>query len=269
MADSIAISNTNTLLTYRAFPDSRPIPEFNRILVINSDANSIYNGLAIQVNKRYSWDFQVLASYTLSKVIDNNPNVYALNPGAGNPDLVQDPMDPGLDRGPGSNDQRHRFALGIVWTPSHGNDLPRVAKGILKGWEFSGIVTAQSGQPYSGLINFDLNNDGDFATDRTPGFGRNSFYMPASLSLDPRLMRSINFRERAKLQIIWEAFNVVNHANITGVNNSQYTVSGFRADCGTAPSPCLVPQNQGLSAFGTPTASSGPRIMQLAVKVMF
>jgi outer membrane receptor protein involved in Fe transport len=266
---TIAVANTNTFLSYRAFQEGRPIPGFYRILVFHSDANSIYHGLAIQANKRFSANFQTLASYTLSKVIDNNPNVYALNPGPGASGLVQDPTDPRSDRGPGSNDQRHRFTLAAVWAPDYGNRLPAVARAILQGWELSGILTAQSGQPYSGLINFDLNNDGVFATDRTPGLGRNTFYMPASISLDPRLTRNINIGERAKLQLIWEAFNVLNHANITYVNNTQYTVPDLPSDCGTSPFPCLVPQNQGLSPFGTPFLSSGPRIMQLAVKATF
>jgi outer membrane receptor protein involved in Fe transport len=265
----IAIANTNTVLSYRAFEDLRPISGFDRILVFNSDANSIYHGLAVQANKRFSQNFQLLASYTLSKAIDNNPNVYALNPGPEASGLVQDPTHPQSDRGPGSNDQRHRFATGVVWTLNYGSSLPKVARGVLQGWELSGILTAQSGQPYSGLINFDLNNDGVFATDRTPGLGRNTFYMPASVSLDPRLIRNISIGDRAKLQIIWEAFNVLNHANITGVNNVQYTVSDLSSKCGIAPSPCLVPQNQGLSPFGTPFLSSGARIMQLAVKVTF
>ena len=267
--ETIAIADTNAVLSYRAFREPRPISGFDRILVFNSDANSIYHGVAIQVNKRFSANFQTLASYTLSKVIDNNPNVYALNPGPAASGLVQDPTDPGADRGPGSNDQRHRFTLAAVWTLNYGNSLPTVARAVLRGWELSGILTAQSGQPYSGLINFDLNNDGVFATDRTPGLGRNSFYMPASVSLDPRLTRSISIGEHAKLQIIGEAFNVLNHANITYVNNTQYTVSGFSSHCGIAPSPCVVPNNKGLSAFGTPLFSSGPRMMQLAVKVTF
>ena len=269
VSGTIAVADTNRLLTYRRFQERRPISGFDRILVFNSDANSIYHGLAIQVNKRFSRNFQALASYTLSKVTDNNPNVYAFNPGPDASGLVQDPTDPGSDRGPGSNDQRHRFTSAAVWTPSYGSGLPTVGRAILRGWELSGILAAQSGQPYSGLINFDLNNDGVFATDRTPGLGRNSFYMPASVSLDPRLTRNISVGERAKLQIMWEAFNVLNHANITYVNNIQYTVSDLSSDCGIAPSPCLVPQNQGLNAFGTPVFSSGPRIMQLAVKVTF
>lgn len=266
---TIAIANTNTVLSYRGFEDLRPISGFDRILVFNSDANSIYHGLAVQVNKRFSQNLQLMASYTLSKVIDNNPNVYALNPGPEASGLVQDPTRPQSDRGPGSNDQRHRFGTGIVWTLNYGSSLPKVARGVLQGWELSGILSAQSGQPYSGLINFDLNNDGVFATDRTPGLGRNTFYLPPSVSLDPRLTRNVNLGERAKLQIICEAFNALNHANITYVNNIQYTVSGLRSDCGIARSPCLVPQNRGLSAFGTPAFSSGPRIMQLALRATF
>ena len=266
---TIAVANTNTVFSYQAFLNPRPISDFNRILVFNSDADSIYHGLAIQLNKRYSHNFQTLASYTFSKVIDNNPNVYALNPGPGEGDLVQDPMAPALDRGPGSNDQRHRFTLGTVWAPSYGNNLPKMARGMLQGWELSGIFTVESGQPYSGLVNFDLNNDGDFATDRTPGLRRNTFHLPLTISLDPRLTRDIFISDRTKLQIILEAFNVLNHPNITGVNDIQYAVSGYSSDCGIAGSPCLVPQNQGLSAFGTPVSSSGARIIQFAVKATF
>ena len=266
VAATIGIAGTNTLLSYRAFQYPRPISGFERILVFNSDANSIYHGLAIQVNKRYSRHFQALASYTLSKVIDDNPNVYAINPGRGEGDLVQDPMDPRSDRGPGSNDQRHRFTLGAVWEPTYGTSLLPLPRRMLSGWELSGILVAQSGQPYSGLINFDLNNDGDFATDRTPGLGRNTFYMPAMVSLDPRLTRNISIGEKAKLQIIWEVFNVLNHANITGVNTNQYAVP---SDCGNIRFPCLVPQNQGLSAFGTPTSSTGARVMQIAARINF
>jgi hypothetical protein len=266
---TISIANTNSLLSFRAFFGPRPISGFNRILVFNSDASSTYNGLAIQMNKRFSENFEAVASYTLSKVIDTNPNVYALSPGPGNGDLVQDPTAPQLDRGSGSNDQRHRFTLATVWKLSYENSLPDVPGAILRGWELSGILTVQSGQPYSALINFDLNNDGNFATDRPPGLRRNSFYTPATASLDPRLTRNIPVGPRAKLQIIWEAFNVLNHTNITGVNNVQYTVSGFSPDCGIASSPCLVPLNQGLSAFGIPASSSGARVMQLAVKFEF
>jgi len=141
-------------------------------------------------------------------------------------------------------------------------------KAIFDGWELSGIFVAQSGHPYSGLVNFDLNNDGNSATDRTPGLGRNTFYLPASISLDPRVTRAIPITERIKMQLIWETFNVLNHSNIVGVRTNQYAVSSNSLRCGAANAPCLIPTNTGINAFGMPTSSSGPRIMQVSIKLV-
>ncbi len=183
--------------------------------------------------------------------------------------MLSDAFTPRSDRGPGDNDQRHRFVLSGTWQLNYARHLPRAARAMLQGWEISGIFVAQSGRPYSPMVNFDLNNDGNAATDRTPGSGRNSFYTPAMVSLDPRLTRNINFGERARLQVIWEAFNVFNRANIIGARGTQFARSTSAAACGIAGTPCLVAQNTGLSAFGVPNASTGPRIMQFAIKLTF
>jgi outer membrane receptor protein involved in Fe transport len=262
---TILLADSGAISSYEVYASQRPLPEFHRILLFNSDANSIYHGLTLRLNKRFSRRAQWLASYTFSKVIDDNPNVYALNPGAGNDGLVQYPGAPNLDRGLGNDDQRHRFTLGGVWDLSYADHLPRALKGLFSGWELSGTVIAQSGQPYSGLLNFDLNHDGDFATDRAPGAGRNTFHLPASVSLNPRVTRSIPLREHATLQIMGEAFNALNHPNIVAANTNQYAVS----TCGVSQQPCLVPQKQGLTAFATPAASSGARVVQAAVKLVF
>jgi hypothetical protein len=152
---------------------------------------------------------------------------------------------------------------------SYADHLPAAARAIFQGWEFSGILTAQSGQPYSAQVNFDLNNDGNAATDRTPGVGRNTFYTPATVSLDPRLTRNVQVNEQVRVQLIWEAFNVFNHANIIGVRTTQFSRSTSTAVCGIAGSPCLVAQNAGLTAFGKPSGTLGPRVMQLSVKLTF
>ncbi len=167
------------------------------------------------------------------------------------------------------NAQPSRFVLSGIWELDYANNLPRPAKAILHGWELSGIFTAQTGQPYSGLVNFDLNNDGNAATDRTPGLGRDTFYLPATVSFDPRVTRNVHLTERCKLQFIWEAFNVLNHGNITSVRTTQFSRSTLPAVCGIAHTPCLVRQDIGLAAFGTPTATSGPRIIQLSAKLVF
>jgi Carboxypeptidase regulatory-like domain len=272
VATPIGIAGTSTVLTYQKFILPRPIADFYRVLQFTSSGNSIYHGLVVRVTKRFSRHYSFLGSYTLSKVIDNNPNVFAIRTNPGNALFLSDPSNPRADRGPGANDQRHRFVFSGIWEPNYGNHLPAVARAVLGGWQVSGILTAQTGQPYSGLVGFDLNNDGNFASDRVPGLGRDTFYLPTTISLDPRITRVVHFRERAQLQLIWEAFNVLNRTNITDVQTTEFAPDVSPVVCGIASVPCLVPQNAasvGLSAFGTPTASAGARVMQLAVRVVF
>ena len=266
---TIGIATTSTVMSFTRFTLPRPIAGFDRVLLFESNANSIYHGLAIQLNKRFSREFQLLATYTFSKVIDDLPDTAPLNVPQGDSRLLSDGSNPRIDRAPSVSDQRHRFVLSGVWQLNYANGLRPAPKAILGGWELSGILTAQSGLPYSGLVNFDLNNDGNSATDRTPGLGRNTFYLPTTISLDPRVTRNVKLTERTRLQFIWEAFNALNHANISGVRTTQFSRSTSAAVCGIARTPCLVPQTAGATAFGTPIATPGPRIMQLALKLLF
>jgi len=268
----IGIAGTTTVLLYQKFVLPRPIGDFDRILQFTSSGNSIYHGLVVQATKRFSGHYSFLGSYTLGKVIDDNPNVFAIRTNPGNALFLSDPSNPRADRGPGANDQRHRFVLSGTWELNYANHLSVIARSMLSGWQVSGIFTAQTGQPYSGLVGFDLNNDGNFATDRVPGLGRDTFYLPATISFDPRIARVVRLRERAQLQLMFEAFNVLNHANITAVNTTEFARNLSPVVCGIAGVPCLVPQNfenAGLGAFGIPAESAGPRILQLAVKVVF
>ena len=149
----------------------------------------------------------------------------------------------------------------------HSNSRP--ARAFLRGWEFSGIFTAQTGLPYSAMVSSDFNNDGNSSNDRAPGVGRNTFFLPRSISLDPRITKNIPLNERVRLQVIGEGFNVLNHGNVTAVRTTQFSVSNSAAVCGAAGQPCLVSQNTGINAFGVPTATSGARILQLAAKLVF
>ena len=278
---NIGIAGTNAVLTYQRFsgttstsPASRPIPGFDRIFLLASEANSTYHGMAVQLNKRFAHDFQFLGGYTLGRVIDDRPEAINFNPGGPNDALLlSDSFNPVADRGPGAEDVRHRFVLSGFWDLNYANRLPKTGKALLGGWELSGILAVQSGLPYSGLVNFDLNNDGNSQTDRTPGQPRNTFRQPTTVSIDPRVTRNVAIKERLRLQFICEAFNVLNRANITDLRTTQYARSSPSptavAICKPAAVPCLIPQNTGTTAFGAPAATLGPRIMQLALKLLF
>ena len=115
----------------------------------------------------------------------------------------------------------------------------------------------------SPLLAADINNDQNASNDH-PGFARNSFNYPLFISLDPRITKEFAFGQ-VRLQLIAEAFNVLNRSNVSaspanasvGVRNNYY-----RLDAATNR---LVT----LTNFGEPLASAGPRIIQLAAKVIF
>ena len=266
---SIGIAGTLNTLSYGKLTLPRPIAGFDRILQVESAASSIYHALALNLERRYSRGFQLSAAYTFSKTIDDNPEPVAVNPPSTDNLLLLDATNPRADRSLGVNDQRHRFVLSGVWRIRGEQLHPGSARVFLSGWELSSILTAQSGLPYSGYVSSDLNNDGNNSNDRTPGLGRNTFRLPLSVSLDARLTWNVPLTERVRLQVLSEAFNVLNHGNITSVRTTEFGLSASALICGIATAPCLVPQNSGLSAFRTPTATSGPRIIQLAARLIF
>ncbi len=283
----IGIQNTTTFLPLQYFAGSlttgRPIAGFARISQFESTGKSIYHAGTLQVTKRMSRNYQLSASYTYSKVIDDNPDATAVVPfGSDDAKIIYNPALAILDRAVGNNDQRHRLIVSGIWQLNYANGLGTVGKAILGGWEVSAILLAEQGLPYTALVNSDLNNDSNSRSERVPGVGRNTLRHPKTVSLDPRVTKNIPINEKVKFQLIAEAFNIFNRANIgptnispVALNNTQYSFSNSAATCGTgfgvvrtapvALSGCLVPN----AAFGTPTAVRDPRIVQLAAKITF
>jgi outer membrane receptor protein involved in Fe transport len=269
-AYTIATGGGGTYLRYAgaAGNPTRPIAGFLQMFQFESSASSLYHGGFIQLKKRMSRNFQGQVAYTYSHVIDDRPDATAVVPGTDNAKMLFDPKCDRCDRANGDNDQRHRFVVSGIWTLNYANSLSKPAQVFLGGWEMSTIFTAQSGQPYTGKVGSDFNNDGNSATDRVPQEGRNTFVAPNTWSLDPRFTKTFNFNERARLQLMVEAFNITNHFNVTGVRTTQYSVN--------LATNVLTPVSTGVSAFGmpssgglTPNSLNGARIFQLGAKITF
>ena len=183
--------------------------------------------------------------------------------------MVQDPLNLRGDRGPGVNDQRHRLVLSAIWNlDGYTHSLHRSWRYLVGGWQLSGILTAETGQPYSGLVNSDLNTDSNSRTDRSPGLGRDTFNLPNFVSLDPRITKSIPFTERVKVQLILETYNALNRINYTSVNTTQFSTA---TGCTGAVTICLGPPR---TPFQAPLStqlnfSPGSRIVQLSGKITF
>src|SRR5262249_8248757 len=68
-------TSSSTFLRYPGLASpNRPISSFGRISEFESNSNSSYNALVLQVNKRFAQHYQLLFSYTFSKVIDDAPD---------------------------------------------------------------------------------------------------------------------------------------------------------------------------------------------------
>ncbi|HSP36064.1 MAG TPA: TonB-dependent receptor, partial [Thermoanaerobaculia bacterium] len=250
----LASGGTTTYTKYT----TRPLANFGRVIAFESTASSKYNGLTLDLQRRFANNWQARVAWTHSMVKDNKPDATAVVPGSSTDDAkyVSDPLNINRDWAYGDADVRDRLVFSGVW--SLNNYAQGITNSVLhalaSGWSFSGIASYQTGQPYSAKVNSDLNNDQNRQNDIAPGTTRNQYRYPSQFDLSPRISRELPVFHGAAIQLIAEAFNVLNRSNVNGVNNTWSIVNGK-----------LGP----VAAFGTPTSSAGPRIIQLAAKVTF
>ena len=221
---------------------NRPNAAYGRITVVDSVVNTWYHGFVFQAKQRFSKGFQMQASLTISKAIDDDQSSITFS--TFNQPL--NPFDVRGDRSLSDFDQRKRFSMSGYWILPFGGIESRPVRAILNGFQLSGILNLADGRPYSGGINGNPGPSfvqsggilGVGGSNRVPFVGRNTFTSPGFASVDVRLARAFRLSERMKLELIWEAFNLLNRTNVTGLNTLQYNVVGTtlfpRPDFGTA-----------------------------------
>jgi outer membrane receptor protein involved in Fe transport len=252
---------SGTAFTVLRHPATRPIPGFTRISLFESTANSRYNGLAVELKRRFARGFQFIAAYTFSSARDNKPDQTMVVVGTDDVKGVQNNLDISADYGRSDLDIRHRFVFSPVYEIGRVAKDNSVASAFLSNWTFSGIATLQSGFAYSANITGDANRDGNSATDRVPGTARNAFTTPNIYVFDTRVTKSFTFGEKYKLSLIAEAFNLFNRSNIATVNTGRYSISSSSAT--TLTNPALS------TPFGFARTFLGERQIQLAARFRF
>lgn len=259
---------------------------FGLIGMFEEDINSSYNALQVSLEKRLTKRFTILANYTYAKSLDDQPNgqnVTAMNVNLPNLSTIPWYMAGRhqMDRGPSIFDRTQRFVASYVWSlPSleTANPFLRIAVG---GWQFSGIVTAQTGDPLTITAGADQSLTG-LNADRavqvgTPYQGNacgstvpcvnylnpNAFQLPAAgtfgttgkgslrgpgyFNWDIALAKRFPLRgDRVQLLFRAEYFNVFNRANF---NDPGVSLSG--------------------SGFGQVLTAQDPRVGQLSLKLVF
>lgn len=222
---------------------------------------STYDGLLVNFAKRATGHFGFGMSYTWSKGIDNGPNPsFVLIP--------NDSADIGFrrERAISSDHIAHRFV---------GNATilgPKNKHFVVNDWELGTIMSFQTPRYFTKYAGFDANGDVFGVNDRVGIEPRNTFQGDGYAAVDLRISRSFKLGERARLQGIFEAFNLFNTLNIRFFN----TVYGAGDFCpaGDASGFCPPPAQQFLEGspnpnYGTPRAIFNPRQLQFALRLSF
>jgi len=123
---------------------------------LESGGNSIYNSLQATLKKEMSHGFQVLAAYTFAKSIDDAGDSLGAAIGGtfGLPIFGQvvynDQNNVAAQRGVSDFDRTQRLVISSTWnSPSPKGATSATLRKLGDGWSISGIVTLQSGLPFS------------------------------------------------------------------------------------------------------------------------
>ncbi|HEX8559251.1 MAG TPA: carboxypeptidase regulatory-like domain-containing protein [Pyrinomonadaceae bacterium] len=148
----------------------RLFPQFGSRTLIATEAQASYNAGYVNFNKRLTRGLQLGAAYTFSKLMDDNSEslgVAAIT--GGSPQIPQDFFNRKAEKSLSAFDRRHRFVANFTYEiPAFPGDFFKegVGRQIFGGWEFSGIIQRQSGQPFTVLTGVDTNGNGTATGDR-------------------------------------------------------------------------------------------------------
>ncbi|MGB2887674.1 MAG: TonB-dependent receptor [Candidatus Acidiferrales bacterium] len=218
-----------------------------------------YDGLLAQIKKTMSHGLQIEGSYTWAKSIDTGSGSAASDQYRNSISTLL-PFCRQCRRALSDTDIRHDFTANYVWNIPTPASFGRPAKAILGNWEAAGILTMESGTPFTVTIPGDplgMSNGDPFQfpnrsfgpgckTAVNPGNpnqyvklqcftppnpstlkgneGRNSLIGPGLVDLDFSLSKSIpvtKISEAFKAQFRADFFNIINRANFTSPNDNR------------------------------------------------
>ena len=228
-------------------------PGYTNITAVTNGADSRYDSLQIQFRKELTHGLLLHAHYVWSKALTN-----AVDEGSANSIWVHDPS---MQWGRSPWDRTHAFTLDFVYTLPVGKGnrwsfMNPVLDRIVGGWQFSGILRLRSGTPLtitSSLARAALSVQGAVPADRLaegrldrptrglwfdpsafatppshrPGnAGYGIFDGPGVVIEDLGLYKTVRIREGSKMQFRIEAYNALNHVNLsnpfTDVDNRSF-----------------------------------------------
>jgi hypothetical protein len=251
---------------------------FAGVLGLEANGNSTYHALQFSVKKRFGSGYSVLSSYTFSKFID----MIADDGHGATGGLGTNPFNWFFDRGISDLNVRHRSVTSFLWELPFARAATGLKRAAFGGWQLNGILTLQSGTPFSVSAGTnrslsggagdraDLIGTGDVATyvgssrgDLVKKYfdtsrfalpalgtfgsaGRNILTGPGFANLDASAFKQFKVSETKDFEFRWEVFNFMNRPNFGN------PVGNFSS-----------------GQFGQITGAKDPRIMQVGLKFHF
>jgi hypothetical protein len=259
--DRHSLNTRNINLTYNPatganYPFSNPAyrayPNWSVVSMAFTDGSTNYKGLEVGFTKRMSHHWQASASYTLQYVW--NLDILPLNdgcqypmtaPGVCNapfalaPDQPQGAWyltdNPGIGVVPNGYGQRNRAVVNGIWAAPY-----QLQVSGLYFYGDNGYSTTNPGVDVrqANTVNGRLRPDGTVIP-------RNNFKNDPTSRVDVRIMRRFKLTQRVSTELLFETFNLFNHA--TFVYNT----------------------NEASPAFGNVSTANPPRTVQMAFRVAY
>lgn len=160
----------------------RLFPQFGPRVLIATNSHANYNAGFVNLNKRFSNHLQFGIAYTFSKLMSDNDESLGVGAiTASSPQVPQDFFNVQADKSLSVFDRTHRLVANFIFevpTPPGAFFDHGFGRQVFGGWELSGIVTRQSGQPFTILTGVDSNGNG-------AGGDRPNLVPGGTLVLDP------------------------------------------------------------------------------------
>jgi hypothetical protein len=130
-----------------------------------------YNALLVEYQKRFSNNWNTIASYTWAKALDNSSGWFAAENGTGGASVVQSFFLPRNAYGNSSYDIRHLFTWSTVYSLPFGPNQRWLTSGwtsyLAGGWTVNYLFQIRTGQPYNLTVGGDpanISGDGGSVT---------------------------------------------------------------------------------------------------------
>jgi hypothetical protein len=225
----------------------RPNPALGSITLNSSIDQSWYDALLVEFKRRFSHGLSGTVNYTLAKSSSLTGNGDGGGSGTEGPfggSSFPNQFDQ-TSRAPSALDQRHRANVFFVYQPDPVKTGHAFTNGLVNHWLLSSIFTAETGRPYSPVINVGslfftnpadgltyngfggLLGQGNGTGNFVPTLGRDSVYGTNNFRWDLRISRAFQVTEKLRVEIFAEGFNILNHSNFNGFNNTIYNAPTF------------------------------------------